>query len=122
MILLINRYRNVKRVEVVFLVDGRESDYLNFAICFLDLKPAWRLFVVLDKGNRREIPVGSLVERRIQELRKRFNSGTSPELDRLTNLCGEMIMAVIHELSPVSANSLRACNRLLESIIDPPEL
>ncbi|TGO20980.1 hypothetical protein BPAE_0251g00130 [Botrytis paeoniae] len=122
MVLLINGCRNVKKVRVVFRVDERKSDYLNFADCFLGLKPALTLFVVLDGGNGKEIPVGSLVERRIKELRKRSNSGTSPKFNRFTNLCGEMIMAVIHELFPASANSLRACNRSLESIIDPPRL
>ncbi|TGO37722.1 hypothetical protein BHYA_0090g00120 [Botrytis hyacinthi] len=122
MVLLINEYRNVRKVKVVFRVDERRSDYLNFAIRFLGLKPAWGLFVGLDKENPEEIPVGLLVERRFQYLRTQSNFGTSPGLNRLTDLCGEMIMSVIQELSPASANSLRACNRLLESIIDPPEL
>lgn len=122
MVLLINRYRNVKKVEVFFRADERRSDYLNLAIRFLGLKPAWGLFVGLDKENLEEITFGLLVERRIQDLREHSNFGTSPELNRLTDLCDEMIMAVIHELSPASANSLRACSRLIESIIDPPEL
>lgn len=122
MILLIDRYRNVEEVKVVFQVDERRSDYLNFAILFLKLKPAWELFVGLDKQKLEEIPAGLLVERRIQYLRGHSNFGTSAGLNRLTDLSSEMIMAVIHELSPASANSLRACNRLLESIIDPPEL
>ncbi|KAF7907376.1 uncharacterized protein EAF01_004963 [Botrytis porri] len=122
MILLINRYRNVKTVEVIFRVDERESDYLDFAISFLNLKPAWELFVDLDEGEEEEITMGSLVARRILQLRTRSSSGTSLGVDRLTNLCGDMIMAVMRQLSPTSASSLRACNRLLESIIDPPRL
>ncbi|TEY48063.1 hypothetical protein BOTCAL_0298g00040 [Botryotinia calthae] len=122
MVLLINGYRNVRKVKVAFPVDGYTSDYSNFASCFLGLRPTWRSFAVLDEENRREIPVGSLAKRRIEELRKSNNSGTSSAGNRLTNLPGEIFNIIIAHLPPISANSLRACNKLLESLIDPPRL
>lgn len=122
MVLLINGYRNVKKVKVVFLVDGYKADYSNFASCFLRLRLNWRPFAVLYEENRREIPVGSLAMHRIEELRKSNKSGTSSAGNRLTNLPGEIFNIIIAQLPPISANSLRACNKLLESLINPPIL
>ncbi|KAF7927536.1 uncharacterized protein EAE98_005918 [Botrytis deweyae] len=66
MVLLVNEYWKVERIKVVFRVDERKTNYSNFASCFADLKPAWKLLVVIDKENRRGIPLGSLVSRRIR--------------------------------------------------------
>ncbi|KAM0144689.1 hypothetical protein ACHAP3_000721 [Botrytis cinerea] len=122
MVRLINRYRNVNKVKVVFLADEYKADYPNFASCFLGLRPNWRPFDVLDEGNGRETPVSSLAKHRTSELRKSNNYGASSAGNRLTNLPGEIFNIIIAQLPPISANSLRACNKLLENLINPQRL
>ncbi|KAF7904425.1 hypothetical protein EAF00_001759 [Botryotinia globosa] len=64
MVLLINESRKVKKVKIVFR--ERKPNFSRFASCFNDLKPAWGLFIVLDRENRRGISLPALVARRTQ--------------------------------------------------------